>query len=141
MPLILKKPTVMEGVHPDLVRVVTRAGVLCAIPFAVIEGVRTVERQRLLIAQGFSSLKDPYMGRHVPVRYPNGAIYGRAIDIAPLINNQPVFDNKYIPLFVSVRNAIQKAATELKIPIRSGADWKTFKDWGHHELPKSRTYP
>ena len=141
MPLILKKPGVLEGVHPDLVRVLNLAGTLCPTPFTIVEGVRTVERERLLIAQGFSALKDPYLCRHVPVRYPSGASWGRAFDVAPLVGGQPVFDDKHVPLFIAIRNAVQAASKRLGIPIRSGADWKTFKDWGHHELPKSRTYP
>ena len=42
----------LEGVHPDLVRVVKKAAsVLSDLDFTVLEGLRTVERQKQLVAQ------------------------------------------------------------------------------------------
>lgn len=42
------------GVHPDLVKVVRRALEITPIDFKVIEGCRTVERQRELVKDGAS---------------------------------------------------------------------------------------
>ena len=36
----------LEGVHPDLVRVVSRAILITEVDFTVLEGLRTVERQK-----------------------------------------------------------------------------------------------
>ena len=42
----------LEGVHPDLVRVVKKAAAMSDMDFTVLEGLRTVERQRQLLANG-----------------------------------------------------------------------------------------
>jgi hypothetical protein len=44
----------LRGVHPDLVQVVERAAELSDRPFRVLEGLRTLERQRTLKAKGAS---------------------------------------------------------------------------------------
>ena len=43
---------IREGVKPDLVKVVKRAIELTTVDFGVIEGVRTEERQKELVAKG-----------------------------------------------------------------------------------------
>nr|DAP54415.1 MAG TPA: L alanyl D glutamate peptidase endolysin [Caudoviricetes sp.] len=42
----------LVGVHPNLVKVVQRAIELSQMDFAVNEGLRTLERQRRLVASG-----------------------------------------------------------------------------------------
>ena len=44
----------LQGVHPDLVRVVNQAALSSPFPFIVTEGLRTIERQRILFAQKLS---------------------------------------------------------------------------------------
>ena len=44
----------LKGVHPDLVRVIKRAAQNSKVPFAVVEGLRTLERQKQLKAAGAS---------------------------------------------------------------------------------------
>ena len=44
----------LVGLHPDLVRVMRRAAASTAVPFAVVEGMRTVETQRAYVAKGAS---------------------------------------------------------------------------------------
>jgi len=41
----------LQGVHPDLVRVVKKAAAMSDLDFTVLEGLRTVERQKQLFAQ------------------------------------------------------------------------------------------
>jgi peptidoglycan L-alanyl-D-glutamate endopeptidase CwlK len=64
----------LEGVHPDLVRVVKRAAAISDLDFTVLEGLRTLERQRKLRAEGASKTLN---SRHLT---------GHAVDLAPLIN-------------------------------------------------------
>lgn len=119
----------LKGVHPDLVKVVRRAAETCKIKFMVTEGLRTIERERELIAKGFSSLKDPKSCRHCPTNN-----WGHAVDLAPLDHaGKPTW--AHIPPFLTIADAMKSAAAELKVPLRSGCDWKTFKDYPHHELP------
>ena len=107
----------LQGVHPDLVRVVRRALELSPVDFTVIEGLRTPERQAELMKQGFTrTLKS----RH---------IIGQAVDIVPL----PVDWNNPAP-FRLVADAMKKAAAELGVRITWGGDWRTFKDLPHYQI-------
>jgi peptidoglycan LD-endopeptidase CwlK len=63
----------LAGVHPDLVRVVRRAVRDGCPRFVVLEGLRTVARQRQLVAQGASKTMN---SRH---------IRGLAVDMAAAI--------------------------------------------------------
>jgi len=114
----------LEGVHTDLVRVVIKAAELTETPFIVTEGLRTMKRQRELVAAGASkTLKS----RHLT---------GHAIDFAPLIDGEPTW--KWPPFHIVAR-AFKRAARELGIAIAWGGDWKAFKDGPHIELD-AKTY-
>lgn len=107
----------LKGVHPDLVKVVERAIQITEQDFTVIEGLRSVERQKQLVANGSSRTMN---SRHLT---------GHAVDIAPW----PIsweWDKFYI-----IEDAVKQAARELDIPIEWGGDWKTFKDGPHWQLP------
>src|SRR5574343_291479 len=55
----------LEGVHPDLVAVVHRAIEITPVDFVVIEGVRTIERQRELFKAGASrTMKSRHLTGH-----------------------------------------------------------------------------
>jgi peptidoglycan L-alanyl-D-glutamate endopeptidase CwlK len=126
------------GVHPDLVKVVHRVAELTTVPFCIVYGVRTIEAEWQAIRSGHSSLKDPKNCRHVPTGKPP---YGHAVDIALWLDGQPSFhDNSQMTTFIKIGQLFQQVSAELKIPIRSGFMWKSFKDWGHHELPAAQ-YP
>lgn len=107
----------LQGVHPDLVKVVERAIELTEQDFTVIEGLRSVERQKQLVASGASRTMN---SRHLT---------GHAVDIAPW----PIsweWDKFYL-----IEDAMKQAARELDIPIEWGGDWKSFKDGPHWQLP------
>ena len=115
----------LEGVHPDLVKVVERAIEITEIDFTVTEGLRTLARQKELLAAGASkTLKS----RHLT---------GHAVDIAALIKGRISWD---WPLYHKLAAAMKAASKELNIPIEWGGDWKTFKDGPHFQLPWKR-YP
>jgi len=113
------------GVHPDLVKVVRRALEVSKVDFAVIEGLRTPERQRKLVEAGASRTLN---SRHLT---------GHAVDLAPYIAGQIRWD---WPAFTPLLTAMRFAATELNIPVIHGADWTTFRDGPHHELNR-KAYP
>lgn len=115
----------LVGVHPDLVKVVRSAAKLSEVPFVVIDGVRSLERQRELVKKGASRTMD---SRHLT---------GHAFDVAVII------DGKYISALAPYRkvwNAIRLSAKALNIPVEWGGDWKGFVDAAHFQLPKSE-YP
>ena len=110
----------LEGVHPDLVAVVKRAIEITEADFVVIEGLRTKERQRELVATKKSRTMN---SRHLT---------GHAVDIAPY----PITWEK--SAFVPVVEAMRKAAEELGVDVTHGYDWGW--DSPHHELDR-KTYP
>lgn len=111
----------LSGVHPDLVAVVKLAIELSDIDFQVIEGVRSKARQEQLVKAGASRTLN---SRHLT---------GHAVDLAALVNDSIRWD---WPLYFKIADAMKKAATQLKIKIVWGGDWKTFKDGPHFELSK-----
>lgn len=122
----------LEGVHPDLVKVVRRAAEITAVPFIVIEGARTLARQRQLVASGASqTLKS----RHVPEM--NACGVACAVDLAALIGKTVRWD---WPLYERLAVAVKLAAGDVAIPIEWGGDWPHFKDGPHYQLPW-RDYP
>jgi len=111
----------LSGVHPDLVAVVQLAIQLSDIDFQVIEGVRSKSRQEQLVKTGASKTMN---SRHLT---------GHAVDLAALVNDSVRWD---WPLYFKIADAMKQAATQLKIKIVWGGDWRTFKDGPHFELSK-----
>ena len=116
----------LAGVHPDLVRVVRRAVEVAPLAFAVLEGVRSIERQRALVARGASKTMN---SRHLT---------GHAVDLAPLGPDGKVSWDW--PLYHRLAPAMKEAAKAEGVPIEWGGDWTRFKDGPHWQLPWS-LYP
>jgi len=110
----------LEGVHPDLVRVVKKAAALSDLDFTVLEGLRSVERQKQLVSQGASKTMN---SRHIT---------GHAVDLAPMIAGEVRWD---WPLYHKLAKIIKAAAADEKVPLQWGGDWRAFKDGPHWELP------
>ena len=111
----------LEGVHADLVRVSMRAAELTEVAFIVTEGLRTMKRQRELVAAGASkTLKS----RHLT---------GHAIDFAPVVGGEVTW--KW-PAFPIIADAFKRAAKELGVAIVWGGDWTSFRDGPHIELDR-----
>jgi peptidoglycan L-alanyl-D-glutamate endopeptidase CwlK len=109
----------LNGVHPDLVRVMKRAISCSTIDFTVLEGMRTLERQKQLMKSGATRTMN---SRHLT---------GHAVDIAPLLGGEVRWD---WPLYHQLAAVVKKAALELEVPIQWGGDWRSFKDGPHWEL-------
>ncbi|MCK7581021.1 MAG: M15 family metallopeptidase [Chromatiales bacterium] len=116
----LRSRTNLIGVHPDLVRVVRRAIEITDIDFTVIEGRRTLARQRELVDKKASKTM---RSRHLT---------GHAVDITPYVGGRIRWD---WPLYYPLAKTIKQAARELGVPIEWGGDWKSFKDGPHWQLP------
>jgi peptidoglycan L-alanyl-D-glutamate endopeptidase CwlK len=110
----------LEGVHPDLVRVVKKAAALSDLDFTVLEGIRSVERQKQLVSQGASKTMN---SRHIT---------GHAVDLAPMIAGEVRWD---WPLYHKLAKIVKSAAADEKVPLQWGGDWRAFKDGPHWELP------
>lgn len=117
--------THIEGVHTDLVRVVERAIEISEVDFAVIEGLRTPERQEELVSQGKSTTLH---SRHLT---------GHAVDLAAIVNGMTSWGFRY---YRQIASAMKTAASELDIEIEWGGDWPTFRDGPHFQLSREQ-YP
>jgi peptidoglycan L-alanyl-D-glutamate endopeptidase CwlK len=119
----------LAGVHPDLVRVVLRAAAAGA-RFIVTEGVRSSDRQAMLVSAGKSRT---LRSRHLAVGDPP---LGHAVDLAVVIGEDEVSWRREDYHLLNV--SIQAAATELGIPLRWGGNFGGgFFDGPHWELPRT----
>lgn len=117
--LSLKSLGRLAGVDSDLVRVVVRALQVCATDFGVHEGLRSIDRQRDLVADGVSQTMN---SRHLT---------GHAVDlwIWPL-------DWRDFDRWQKLVDAMVRASAELNVPIECGAHWRSLKDWPHFQRPR-----
>lgn len=109
--------------HPDLIKIITE--VAKEEDLQVIEGHRTLERQKELMKEGKSKLKDAENGKHT--KSPS-----LAVDIAPLKNK--TIDWNDIEGFTALADKVIAKAIELNVKITWGGNWKKFKDYPHFEL-------
>jgi peptidoglycan L-alanyl-D-glutamate endopeptidase CwlK len=123
----------LTGIHSDLRRVLGRALHDAPFAFVVTEGLRTIERQRQLVAIGASkTLKS----RHLT---------GHAVDLVPYVDvdkdGKVETEEMYAwPLYYKLAPAIKAAAAKEKVALIWGGDWRSFKDGPHWELDR-RVYP
>jgi peptidoglycan LD-endopeptidase CwlK len=117
--------TALKGVHPDLVKIVNLAITLTDTDFIVTEGVRTLAKQKQLVAAGASQTM---RSRHLT---------GHAVDLAAMVAGKVRWD---YPLYTKLSAAMKASAKKLNIPLEWGGDWKSFKDGPHFQLPW-RQYP
>lgn len=109
----------LEGVHADLVKVVRRAAEISDIDFTITEGLRSVARQRQLVAKGASKTM---RSRHIT---------GHAVDVAIKVGGKIRWD---WPLYESFSKVMKKAAKDVGVKIKWGGDWTSFKDGPHYQL-------
>lgn len=111
----------LAGVNDDLVRVVKIAITRSPLDFSITEGLRTVERQRGLVAQKKSQTMK---SRHV---------IGEAVDICILIDGKANWDFEN---YRKVADVFKTCAKELDVTITWGGDWVSFKDGPHFQIEK-----
>lgn len=111
----------LDGVHPDMVRVVKRAAAMATADedFTVLEGVRTPERQRDLYAQGRTKPGKVVTWTLKSNHFRNARTgFGHAVDLAPF----PI-DWNNVGRFDRLANLMFRAASIEGVAIRWGADW------------------
>lgn len=116
----------LATVHPDLRRVMERAIRETTIDFTILEGVRSIARQRALLEAGATGTM---RSRHLASEADHLA---RAVDIAPYVAGQVRWD---WPLYRKLALVIKAAASAEGVPVEWGGDWRTFKDGPHWQLP------
>lgn len=98
----------LEGVDERLVAVVKYAIGLSAVDFGVIEGVRSINRQRELVAKGASQTMK---SRHID---------GEAVDLMAYIGSRGSWE---LNLYDDIADAMKKAAIACDVGIKWGGAW------------------
>lgn len=120
-----RSKTRLNGLHKDLVAVVERAIEITGVDFTVLEGMRTLARQKKLVASGASTTLN---SRHLT---------GHAVDLGAYVDGTVRWD---WPLYHVIADAMKQAAEELDVELEWGGDWKSFPDGPHFQLPW-KAYP
>ena len=110
----------LRGVHPDLIKIIERAIVITPVDFTVLEGLRTIERQKALVAAGASQTMK---SRHLT---------GHAVDLGAWVDDQVDWS---WPLYSKIADTMKQAAKDVAVPIEWCGDWLAFKDGPHFQLP------
>lgn len=103
-----KSVKTLEGVKPQLANVVKRAIEISNIDFGVIEGLRSEERQKELVAKGASQTMK---SKHIT---------GDAVDLMAYIGGRASWE---LNLYDDIADAMKQAAIELGVSICWGAAW------------------
>jgi peptidoglycan L-alanyl-D-glutamate endopeptidase CwlK len=139
----------LQGVHPDLVRVVQRAALLAEPDqdFTVLEGLRS--KEGMCTNWGKGRTADECIAHGVPALYARPAEkkvtwlsnpfasnhgakadgYGHAVDLAPF----PI-DWGDLARFKALGALMLSAAHQEGVKIGWGGNWLKSKDWPHFEL-------
>ena len=122
----------LSGVHPALVKVVKRTAELIEedsdLKFIVTEGLRTLERQKQLLADGKSkTLKSKHLTGH-------------AVDLAVWFDfdQDKVVDSNEISwkfeYYKKLNDIVQQAANDVEVDVEWGGSWKSFVDCPHFQI-------
>lgn len=109
----------LQGVHRDLQRVIKEAITRSPYDFGITEGLRTIERQKQLVAEGKSRTMN---SRHLK---------GLAVDIACYINGNVTWD---FAVYKEVADHIKAVAKLNDVKITWGGDWEGFRDGPHFQI-------
>jgi len=123
----------LEGIHPDLRKIMDRALESSPIDFVITEGLRTKARQVEMVAKGASKTMK---SRHIT---------GHAVDLVPLLDLDKdgkieVEEMYNWPVMRKLAPWVVLAAKDVHIPIEWGGTWTTFPDGPHYQLP-FKAYP
>ncbi len=106
----------LEGVHPDMVRVVKRAIEITEQDFAVHDGLRSIAQQRKLVAAKKSRTMN---SKHLRQKDK----HGHATDLVPYIDGKLKWEWGAI---YHITRAVRQAAKELDVQIRWGGCWQVI---------------
>jgi peptidoglycan L-alanyl-D-glutamate endopeptidase CwlK len=106
----------LVGVKPKLIEVVRLAITTTRVDFAVTEGLRTVARQRQLVA---AKASQTMLSKHID---------GDAVDLVAYIGNRISWE---LNLYDDIADAMKAAATEVGLSIKWGAAWTIpdIREW------------
>lgn len=123
----------LKGVHPKLIEFAERLIKISPYDFCITQGVRTVEQQQKLYAQGRTTPGKIVTNcdgiKHKSNHQVKNDGLGYAFDIAILIDNKINWDKKY---YIEIGKVAEELMKEYRV--EWGGNWKSFKDYPHWEL-------
>lgn len=118
----------LVGVNPNLVKVVKRAIEITGIDFRITEGVRTKERQALLVKQGKSKTMN---SRHLT---------GDAVDLVAIVDGE-----RYLGILIittlSLKPLLTRGVSLVSISDGAGHGRSSLVEKMHHKTGSRRTKP
>jgi len=118
--------------HPDLQKVAVRALELSLLDFGIVEGERTLEKQKEYMATGRSST---IKSRHIKRDQDKQGVH--ALDIAVYVEGKYSQDFNH---YAKVAQVFFTAAIEFGVQIEWGGFWLSPKDGPHFQL-SWKAYP
>jgi len=106
----------LDGVDERMIRVVKTAIIFSTVDFGVIQGLRTIEEQRELVAKGASqTMKSKHLD-------------GLAVDLMAYVGSRGSWE---LSLYDNIADAMKLAAIEEDVAIRWGAAWQIpdIREW------------
>ncbi len=106
----------LDGVDERMIRVVKTAITFSTVDFGVIQGLRTIEEQRELVAKGASqTMKSKHLD-------------GLAVDLMAYVGSRGSWE---LSLYDNIADAMKLAAIEEDVAIRWGAAWQIpdIREW------------
>lgn len=107
------------GVHPKIAKLVKGFAEVSSQQFIVTEGLRTLQRQKELVAAGASKTMN---SKHLT---------GRAVDLAVVVGGEIRWD---WPLYRILADNFKAYSAKQGVKIIAGADWVNFPDGPHFQL-------
>ena len=129
----------LQGIHPDLVRVMKEAIKETPVDFTITDGVRTTAQQKALYAKGRTApggiVTNADGVKKKSNHQPKADGHGYAVDLYPYVNGSVDFNDKGNQLPVIAAH-IMATAKCLGVKLRWGGNFKSIKDNPHFELLK-----
>ena len=106
----------LEGVKPEMIEVVKTAIEFTTVDFGVIQGLRTIEQQRELVAKGASQTMK---SKHLT---------GDAVDLMAYVGSRGSWE---LSLYDNIADAMKLAAIECDVKLRWGTAWHIddIREW------------
>ena len=127
----------LQGLHPNLVKVITEAIKDTPVDFTCTDGVRTTAEQQALYAKGRTKAGGIVTKVDGVIKKSNHQIkadgFGHAVDLYPYVDGRVDFNDDGEHL-TAIATHIKATARRLGIKIGWGGDWKGSWDKPHFEL-------
>ena len=129
----------LKGIHPDLVKVMKTAITDCPVDFTITNGVRTLQQQKDLYAQGRTKPGSKVTNADGVKSKSNHQVkadgYGYAVDLYPYVKGSVDLNDKGDNLKVIAAHILATAKC-LGIKVTWGGNFKSLVDKPHFEFTK-----